>query len=147
MKQEKCILLVEDNPDDVELARMAFDQCKIANELVWARDGQEALDWLFREGEYADRDPAIEPAIILLDLQLPRVSGTDVLRRIREDPRTQLLPVIVLTSSREEQDLITSYKLHANSFVRKPVDFQQFSDAIREIRVYWLLLNESPVRS
>ena len=144
MNREECILLVEDNPDDVELTRMAFEQSGIVNELVVARDGQEALDWLFCEGDHAARDPAWMPTIVLLDLQLPKVGGIEVLRRIRDDRRTRLLPVVVLTSSSEEQDLVTSYELHANSYIRKPVDFQQFSEAVRHIRLYWLLLNEPP---
>ena len=144
MKHDKCILLVEDNPDDVELTRMAFEQNGIANELVVASDGKEALDWLFEEGEFSGRDGG-PPAIVLLDLQIPRIDGISVLRRIRQDERTRLLPVIVLTSSNEEQDRVASYELHANSFIRKPVDFQRFAEAVQSIRLYWLLLNEPPV--
>ncbi len=144
MNEEKRILLIEDNPDDVELTAMAFAHNGIVNELVVARDGQEALDWLFREGDHAGRDPMRMPAIVLLDLRLPKVSGIEVLRRIREDPRTRLLPVIVLTSSNEERDLVASYELHANSFIRKPVDFERFAQAVRHVRLYWLLLNEPP---
>ena len=144
MKHDKCILLVEDNPDDVELTRMAFEQNGIANELVVASDGKEALDWLFEEGEFSGRGGG-PPAIVLLDLQIPRIDGISVLRRIRQDERTRLLPVIVLTSSNEEQDRVASYELHANSFIRKPVDFQRFAEAVQSIRLYWLLLNEPPV--
>lgn len=144
MKHDKCILLVEDDPDDIELTRMAFEQNGILNELVVARDGREALDWLFGEGEFSERDGG-PPAIVLLDLQIPKIDGIGVLRRIRQDERTRLLPVIVLTSSNEEQDIVASYELHANSFIRKPVDFQRFAEAVRHIRLYWLLLNEPPV--
>ena len=147
MKEDPCILLVEDNPDDVELTAMAFEQNGIANSLIVMRDGREALDWLFGEGQYAGREPEVMPAIVLLDLQLPKVNGIEVLRRIRNEERTRLLPVIVLTSSREEQDILASYELHANSYIRKPVDFNQFSDAVKHIRLYWLLLNELPKMS
>lgn len=140
----KIILLVEDSPDDVELTKMALEQQGIVNELVVARDGQEALDWLFREGQYAKRDTDEIPAVILLDLRLPRVDGIEVLRCIRKNDRTRLLPVVILTSSREENDLVRSYELGANSYIQKPVDFEQFSRAVRELGLYWLLLNEFP---
>jgi len=142
--EQKCILLVEDNPDDVELTLRAFTQSNIQNEVVVARDGAEALDYLFGTGAYAGRDIDIMPAVTLLDLNLPKINGLEVLRRIRGDERTKLLPVIILTSSKEEQDLISSYKLGANSYIRKPVDFAQFSEAIRQLGLYWLILNEPP---
>jgi CheY-like chemotaxis protein len=143
---EKTILLVEDNPDDVELTEMALREQNILNELVVVRDGAEALDWLFGTGAYADRDTSELPSVVLLDLKLPKVDGLEVLRRIREEERTKVLPVVILTSSREEQDLLRGYELGANSYVRKPVDFDQFSKAVRELGLYWLLLNEPPPR-
>jgi CheY-like chemotaxis protein len=138
------ILLVEDNPDDEALTVRALKKNKIANNLAIVRDGAEALDFLFFTGAYAERDPQEIPEVILLDLKLPKVDGLEVLRRIRADERTRLLPVVVLTSSKEEQDLIKSYKLGANSYVRKPVDFSQFVEAIRQLGMYWLVLNEAP---
>jgi len=144
--KEKIILLVEDSPDDAELTEMALKQQGIANELVVARDGQEAIDWLFGEGRYAERDTDEAPTVILLDLRLPRIDGIDVLQRIRGDERTKRLPVVVLTSSKEEKDLIQSYELGANSYIQKPVDFEQFSRAVRDLGLYWLLLNEPPPR-
>ncbi len=140
---EKVVLLVEDNPDDVELTLRAFKKNNILNEIVVARDGVEALDYLFGTGVYANQ-PTDLPQLILLDLKLPRIDGLEVLRRIREHERTRLLPVVVLTSSREEQDLVQSYSLHANSYIRKPVDFVRFSDAVRQLGFYWLVLNEAP---
>jgi len=140
----KIILLVEDNPDDEELAMLAFERSRIANEMIVVRDGQEALDYLFGAGAYADRDALVQPQVVLLDLKLPKVDGLEVLRRVRADPRTRRLPVVVLTSSREEEDLLTSYDLGANSYVRKPVDFARFSDAMRHLQMYWLVLNEPP---
>jgi two-component system response regulator len=141
---EKIILLVEDNPDDEALTRRAFRKNNILNELVVARTGVEALDFLFGTGAHAGRDLNVRPAVILLDLKLPLVSGLDVLRRIREDPRTRLLPVVILTSSKEEQDLMEGYRLGANSYVRKPVDFSEFLEATRQLGLYWLVLNEAP---
>jgi len=138
------ILLVEDNPDDEALTVRALKKNKIANNLAIVRDGAEALDFLFFTGAYAERDHQEIPEVILLDLKLPKVDGLEVLRRIRADERTRLLPVVVLTSSKEEQDLIKSYKLGANSYVRKPVDFSQFVEAIRQLGMYWLVLNEAP---
>ena len=141
--ENRCILLVEDNPDDVELTLRAFKKNKINNEVVVAHDGAEALDYLFITGAYAGRDANTMPALILLDLQLPKISGLEVLRRIRADERTKLLPVVILTSSKEEQDLMQSYRLGANSYIRKPVDFVQFMEAIRQVGLYWLILNEA----
>lgn len=142
--EEKIILLVEDNPDDVELTLRAFKKCNIANEVVVARDGVEALDYLFGTGAYAGRDLSVMPAVVLLDLKLPRIDGLEVLRRLRADERTRCLPVVVLTSSNEDQDVVNSYQLGANSYIRKPVDFVQFIDAARQLGIYWLLLNGAP---
>lgn len=141
---DKTILLVEDNPDDEALAIRALKRHHIGNVIVVARDGVEALDYLFGTGMYAGRDISIKPTVILLDLKLPRVDGLDVLRRLREDERTRLLPVVVLTTSSEEQDILNSYSLGCNSYIRKPVDFVQFSEAIRQLGMYWLLMNELP---
>jgi two-component system response regulator len=141
---EKLILLVEDNPDDEALTRRALKKNQILNEVVVARDGAEALEWLFCTGRFAGRDRSIMPTVILLDLKLPKVDGLEVLQRIRADARTKLLPVVILTSSKEEQDLAQSYSLGANSYMRKPVDFAQFSEAIRHLGLYWLVLNEAP---
>lgn len=138
------ILLVEDNPDDEALTIRALNKNKIANNLSVVRDGVEALDFLFCTGSYAQRDPNDLPEVILLDLKLPKLGGLEVLRRIREDKRTQLLPVVILTSSVEEQDLIKSYSLGANSYIRKPVDFSQFVEAVHQLGMYWLVLNEPP---
>lgn len=140
----KIILLVEDNPDDEALTLRALKKNNIMNEVVVARDGVEALDYLFCRGVHADRDPQIQPALILLDLKLPKVDGLDVLREIRANPSTQLLRVVILTSSKEEQDLINGYRLGANSYIRKPVDFGQFMEAVRQLGLYWLVLNETP---
>lgn len=137
------ILLVEDNADDEALALRAFKKNNIANEIIVARDGQEALDCLFSKGKYESRG-GILPKVILLDLKLPKIDGLEVLKRLRDDPRTRLLPVVVMTSSKEEQDVIRSYSLGANSYVRKPVDFNQFLEAVRQLGLYWLLLNEAP---
>jgi len=141
---DRTILLVEDNPDDVDLTKRALARHRIGNEMVVARDGVEALDWLFGTGQHAGRDARDTPTIILLDLKLPKVDGLEVLKRLRADERTKLLPVVVLTSSNEERDVITSYNLGANSYVRKPVDFEQFSEAVRQLGLYWLLLNQPP---
>jgi len=135
------ILLVEDSEDDVELTRRALRKNHLSNPLVVARDGQEALDLLLGNGT---SEPGDLPAIVLLDLQLPRVEGLEVLRRLRAAPRTRLLPVVILTSSREERDLIDGYASGANSYIRKPVDFDQFSEAVRHLGLYWLVLNEPP---
>jgi CheY-like chemotaxis protein len=141
---DKTILLVEDNPDDEALAIRALKRHHIGNQIVVARDGVEALDYLFGRGQYAGRDISVKPTVILLDLKLPRVDGLEVLRCLREDERTKLLPVVVLTTSSEEQDILTSYSLGCNSYIRKPVDFIQFSEAIRQLGMYWLLMNELP---
>lgn len=136
------ILLVEDNADDELLTLRAFRQAKIANTVVVARDGQEALDYVFGTGPFAGPVARETPQVILLDLQLPRVSGLEVLRRLRDDARTRYLPVVILTSSKEEQDLVEGYRLGANSYVRKPVDFVQFSEAAHCLGLYWLVLNQ-----
>ncbi len=138
------IMLVEDNADDVELTLRALRKHNISNEVVVAHDGAEALDYLFATGAYAGRDTSIMPAVILLDLKMPKIDGLEVLRRLRADERTKLLPVVIVTSSKEEQDMLNGYKLGANSYVRKPVDFVQFSEAVRQLGLYWLLLNEPP---
>ena len=138
------ILLVEDNRDDEELTRLALEDSKITNRLIVVHDGQEALDWLFCEGTHAGREPCQIPSVVLLDLKLPKIGGLEVLERLRTDPRTRRLPVVILTSSREEQDLMRSYDLGANSYIRKPVDFSQFTNAIRELGIYWMVLNEPP---
>jgi CheY-like chemotaxis protein len=140
----KTILLVEDNPDDEALAIRALKRHNIGNEIVVAHDGVEALDYLFGTGMYAGRDVSIKPTVVLLDLKLPRIDGLEVLQRLRQDERTKILPVVVMTTSSEEQDRIDSYQLGCNSFIRKPVDFIQFSEAIRQLGMYWLLLNEPP---
>jgi len=145
MKMENAmILLVEDNPDDEELTLHALRKNKIGNRVVVVHDGVEALDFLFCTNTYAERDPYDMPQIILLDIKLPKLDGLQVLRRIRADERTRLLPVVILTSSNEEQDLLESYKSGANSYIRKPVDFTQFAEAIRELGLYWLVLNAPP---
>jgi len=137
------ILLVEDNPDDVELTLRAFRKQKIANEVVVARDGVAALDYLFGEGAHAGRNPRDMPAVVLLDLKLPKVDGLEVLQRLRAHSVTRLLRVVILTSSKQEQDILQSYDLGANSYIRKPVDFEKFVDAVGQLGLYWLLLNES----
>lgn len=142
--ETKTILLVEDNPDDEMLALRALRQSRIANKTVVAHDGVEALDYLFGTGEYAGRDTSRMPQLVLLDLKLPRVDGLEVLQRIRADKRTHRLNVVILTSSREEQDLVKGYDLGANSYICKPVDFDQFVDAVTQLGLYWLVLNEPP---
>lgn len=141
---DRIILLVEDNPDDQELTLRALRSNNISNEITVVEDGEEALEYLFAEGRYADRDPDATPQIVLLDLKLPKVDGLEVLERMRADERTRLLPVVILTSSREEQDLVDGYSLGANSYVRKPVDFGEFREAVGRLGLYWLLLNETP---
>ncbi len=140
----KTILLVEDNQDDEELALLAFKKGQVLNEVVVARDGAEALDYLFATGAYTGRDIGTLPQMMLLDLKLPKIDGLEVLRRVRSDPRTRRLPVVILTSSREDEDLIRGYDCGANSYVRKPVDFNQFVEAVRQLQMYWLVLNEPP---
>jgi two-component system response regulator len=139
---DKVILLVEDNPDDEELTLRALKKNNIQNDVVVARDGVQALDYLFGNGAHAGRNVSILPSVVLLDLKLPKIDGLEVLKKIRGDDRTRFLPVVILTSSKEDQDLINGYKLGANSYIRKPVDFSQFIDAVRQLGLYWLLLNE-----
>ena len=145
MADLKPILLVEDSPKDIELTLAALEQCQLANGVVIARDGAEALDYMFARGAYVSRNTA-DPVVVLLDLKLPKIDGLEVLRCIRTNERTKFLPVVILTSSREDQDLVASYSLGANSYVRKPVNFAEFIDAVRQLGLYWLLLNEMPAR-
>jgi len=142
--KERIILLVEDNPDDEALTIRALQKNNILNEVVVARDGAEALDFLHGTGKHADRDITIQPELVLLDLNLPKLNGLEVLKKIRENEQTRLLPVVVLTTSNEDQDKIESYRLGCNSYIRKPVDFFQFNEAIRQLGMYWLLLNQGP---
>jgi len=144
MNRRRLILLVEDNPDDVVLTRRAFERSSVSNELFVARTGEESLDFLFATGAHAGRDPGLMPDVVLLDLKLPKIQGLEVLRRLRADSRTRRLPVVILTSSTEESDLISTYDLGANSFVRKPVDFEEFLAAADQLGLYWLRLNEVP---
>ncbi len=144
MNGGKIILLVEDNPDDVALTLRVLEKHKVVNEVVEAHDGIEALDYLFGTGAHAGRDLRQQPQLILLDLKLPKVEGLEVLRRVRNDPRTRLLPVVILTSSTEEKDRVNGYALGANSYIRKPVDFNQFAESVRQLGLYWLVLNEPP---
>jgi len=144
--EEKIILLVEDNADDEKLTLRALQKNNIRNEVVVVRDGVEALDYLFGTGTYVGRNLSVTPQVVLLDLKLPKLNGLEVLRRMRADARTKLLPVVILTSSNEEMDRINGYDLGANSYVRKPVDFNQFSEAARQLGLYWLVLNEAPPR-
>lgn len=141
MDRQRPILLVEDSQDDVVLTQAAFEEARIGNPIVVAEDGVEALDYLFARGSYAGRDTAIEPQLILLDLKLPKLDGLDVLKAIREDARTRHIPVVVLTSSDEEADIVRGYRLGANSYVRKPVDFAEFLEAAKQLGLYWLVLN------
>lgn len=140
---DKVILLVEDNADDEELTLRALAKSNIMNRVVVARDGAAALDYLLVRGEHASRDPNEVPQVVLLDLKLPKVDGLEVLRQVRADPRTRRLPIVILTSSAEEQDVLRGYELGANSYIRKPVDFTQFVEAVRQLGLYWLVLNES----
>jgi two-component system, response regulator len=141
---DQVIFLVEDNPDDEELALLALKKNHILNKIVVVRDGEEALNYLFGLGSYTGRNVSQQPQVILLDLNLPKMGGLEVLQRLRADDRTQLIPVVILTSSSEQEDILSSYRLGANSYVRKPVEFHRFSDAVRQLGLYWLLLNENP---
>ena len=148
MKNAKdVVLLVEDNPDDEALTLRALKKNSIKNDIVVVRDGAEALDYLFGRGQYADRDTSILPQVVLLDLNLPKMDGLSVLKELRASEKTKLLPVVILTSSKEEQDMIRGYGLGANSYVRKPVDFNEFMEAVRNLGLYWLILNESPTKT
>lgn len=141
---EKVILVVEDNPDDEEFTLRALRRAKVTNEIVVTRDGSEALDWLYGSGAHAGRDATITPAVVLLDLKLPKLSGIDVLQRMRAEESTRFTPVVVLTSSSEEEDMLRSYASGANSYVRKPVEFADFANAVAQLGIYWMLLNEPP---
>ena len=142
--KSKVILLVEDNPSDVELTLRAFKRARIANEVIVAENGREALDYLFRAGKFADRDIAAMPMLILLDIKMPIMDGLEALKYIRGDELTRRLPVVILTSSREEEDLAKSYDLGVNSYICKPVDFDQFAESVKNLGLYWLVLNEPP---
>ena len=144
MKDDKKILLVEDNPDDETLTLRALKKHNIANQVVVVRNGAEALEWLFATGAYESRDTEDLPAVVILDLGLPKVGGLEVLKKVRADERTRLQPVVILTSSSEEKDLLESYELGANAYVRKPVDFNQFSEAVSQLGLFWLLQNQPP---
>jgi two-component system response regulator len=146
MDMECEILLVEDNPDDAELTLLAFEEGRICNKMTWVKDGQEALDYLFSKGKYEGRDIDVLPTVILLDLKLPKVAGLDVLKHIRENEHTSCLPVVILTSSKEDEDIIQSYLFGANAFVRKPVNYEQFLEAAKTLGLFWLVLNETPPR-
>ena len=141
---KRIIMIVEDNDDDLELAMRAFKFNHVLNEIVVARDGVEALDYLFGTGPHAGRDLCVMPEVVLLDLKMPRIGGLEVLRRVRADSRTRYLPVVVLTSSDEEKDMTDSYHYGVNSYIRKPVDFNQFTDAVRQLSLYWMVLNQCP---
>ena len=141
---DKTILLVEDNADDEALTVRALKKSNVVNNLAIARDGVEALDYLFSTGIYSGQHVGVLPSLVLLDLKLPKLDGLEVLRRLRADERTKRLPVVVLTSSKEEQDLVKSYNYGANSYIRKPVDFNQFTEAVQQLGMYWLMLNEAP---
>lgn len=143
--KEVEILLVEDNPTDAELAMRALKKSNLANKLVWVKDGAEALDFIFAAGEYSSRTITNGPKVILLDLRLPKVDGMEVLRRVKEDERTRTIPVVVLTSSKEDRDVAESYKLGVNSYISKPVEFEQFARTVSELGMYWLLVNHPPV--
>ena len=143
---EKTILMVEDNPDDEEFTLRALHRAHVTNEIIVTRDGCEALDYLFGENQYAGRDLSLLPAVILLDLKLPKLSGIDVLKRIRSEPATRFIPVVVLTSSNEDEDMLNSYESGANSYVRKPVEFAAFANAVARLGAYWMLLNEPAPR-
>lgn len=142
--QEVEILLVEDNPTDAELCIRALKKHNLANKLVWVKDGAEALDFIFAQGAYTGRDTNVTPKVILLDLRLPKVDGMEVLRKVKSDERTKIIPVIVLTSSKEDRDITESYKLGVNSYISKPVNFEDFSKTVVELGCYWLLMNKAP---
>ncbi len=144
---KKIILLIEDNPDDVELTLRAFEKANLTNPITVIMDGGEALDYLHCKGKYTGRNPEDTPAVVLLDLKLPKIDGLDVLQEIRSNTMTRVIPVVILTSSLEEQDMINSYMRGANSYIRKPVDFQKFTQAVQQLGLYWLLLNEVPAKS
>jgi two-component system response regulator len=144
--RKKCVLLVEDNPDDARLALAALRGNRIVNEVVVARDGEEARDYIFGMGSHEGRDVSDCPQLVVLDLKLPKIDGLDVLRRMRADDRTRFVPVVVLTSSAEEEDVVRSYRLGSNSYIRKPIDFEEFLRAVQQLTVYWLVLNEPPHR-
>jgi DNA-binding response OmpR family regulator len=145
MKEQVCdIILVEDNPHDAELTIRSLKRNKIANDIHVIPNGAEALDYFFATGKYEGRDMKITPKLVILDLKLPKVDGIEILRRVKSDERTKIIPVVVLTSSKEENDIVESYKLGANSYIVKPVDFQKFAESIRDLGLYWLLLNEPP---
>lgn len=143
-KDNTFILLVEDNQDDIDLTLRALRMNHLANDVVVVRDGAEALDFLFCSGAYADRDPSHSPQLVLLDINLPKLSGLEVLKRLRADPRTKLLPIVMLTTSKQDRDIVESYTSGANSYVQKPVSFNEFTEAVRQLGVYWLILNEVP---
>jgi two-component system response regulator len=142
---ELDILLVEDNQDDVDLALHALRREKLANKIYVARDGEEALDFLFCRGAFAERTFEVPPKLVLLDLKLPKVGGMEVLKEIKSDPRTKTIPVVIMTSSKEERDLVASYSLGVNSYIQKPVDFNQFRDTVKQVGLYWLVINQPPV--
>jgi two-component system response regulator len=142
--EKKVILLVEDNPDDEKLTIMGFKRNNIANNIVVARDGKEAVDYLFAQGDYAERDKMELPQVVVLDLKLPKMSGIEVLKLIRENPITHYLPVVVLTSSKEDRDIVETYELGVNAYVQKPVDFNEFGEAVKHLGMFWLLLNSAP---
>lgn len=144
MVDMKKVLLVEDNEDDIDLTLLSFRNNRIANEVIVARDGVEALDYLLGTGKHAGRDVSIQPAVVFLDINLPKVNGLEVLKRLRNEPRTRRLPIVMLTSSVEERDLVASYDLGVNSYIRKPVDLEQFNEAVKQLGMYWILLNELP---
>ncbi len=146
LMSDKVILLVEDNPDDEALTLRALKKNNVVNEVIVARDGVEALDFLFATGSYAGRDATDIPQLVLLDLKLPKIDGLEVLKRLRSDERTRLLPVVILTSSKEQQDMLDGYGFGANSYIRKPVDFARFVQAVEQLKLYWLVLNELPAR-
>ena len=145
--KKSILLLIEDNPSDIDLTRRALEKARVANELTVVEDGRDALDYVFGEGAHAGRDVADLPALTLLDLKLPKIDGMEVLSRIRADARTKILPVVILTSSKEEQDVAAGYDAGVNSYIRKPVDFAQFAEAIKQLGLYWLVWNEAPPRS